>query len=246
MAGYLQKPPFPVLDVGHPLARGLVGCWSVYEGGGLTLHDVSCRQNHGTFGEVNSAKPTWARSVFGHSIFCDDAGYVLIPHDADQTGDKLTAEVWFDIEALASVPGRYYYVMLKPHGDPVVSWCLYVDDADDKLTVIVYDDSKANIDIKSDSALVSGTLYHAVLTIDGTATMYLNAVAQADTDTTATVYPATGNLFLSYSAGDYQLDGHIHKAAMWNRALSQQEISLLYHDPFCHVRSKSFNRLLCR
>lgn len=241
MSGFIPKPSVPRLNH-HPINNGLVGCWCAYEGSGLALHDVSVRQSHGTFGEVNSAKPSWCDSSFGHALLFDDAGYVQIPHDTEQTGDKLTAEVWFDIAALASVPARYYYLFLKPHGAPVVSWGIYVDDADDKLTAIVYNDAASAIDIKSDSALAANTLYHAVLTIDGTATLYLNAVAQADTDTAASVYPATGDLYLSYSAGDYQLDGHIYKAALWNRALTQSEISLLYHNPWVGVRPRTRRR----
>lgn len=45
----LQKPPLgSQVNWGHPLARGLVGCWLMNEGSGVWVQDYSGNGNHGT------------------------------------------------------------------------------------------------------------------------------------------------------------------------------------------------------
>jgi len=51
------KPPFGVrLKTGHPLAKGLVGCWVMNEGDGGIVNDLS---GNGTIGTLVNA-PTWS------------------------------------------------------------------------------------------------------------------------------------------------------------------------------------------
>lgn len=50
-----RKPRLPILNRSHPLARGMLGAWLMYEGAGEVLHDASGRGFHGTF----ISNPTW-------------------------------------------------------------------------------------------------------------------------------------------------------------------------------------------
>lgn len=45
-----MKPPFGArLNLGHPMARDLIGCWLFNEGSGNKVYDYSGQNNHGTF-----------------------------------------------------------------------------------------------------------------------------------------------------------------------------------------------------
>ena len=50
------KPPLwaPGIDLSHPLAQGLVGCWAMWEGGGDTVRDL-CAGNDATW--TNPVQP---------------------------------------------------------------------------------------------------------------------------------------------------------------------------------------------
>jgi hypothetical protein len=58
------KPVAPVLQRGHPLARGLVAAYPFYEGSGGALNDLSGNQNRGAL--QNS--PSWGGGLFGSSL----------------------------------------------------------------------------------------------------------------------------------------------------------------------------------
>ena len=232
--GYTVKPSVPRLNR-HPINTGLVGCWSAYEGSGLALHDLTVKHNHGTFGTVNGGNPSWVSSSLGHALHFDDKGYVAMVHDVVHTGDNLSVELIFDVAALPSVLGRSVRLAIKNHG-AAYSWLLYIPSTDDKLTAVVINDTVDTYTLSADAALVAGRRYHAVLTVNPTiATLYIDAVAQGDTETPGSVLEGTGTLLLSDDTAGNQHVGHIAKLAIYNRSLGQNEISLLYHDPWVGV-----------
>ena len=58
--GYTKPPPGAQIDWGHPLARGLVGCWLFNEAGGIRANGLAAA-NHGLLGEGIAANmPVWA------------------------------------------------------------------------------------------------------------------------------------------------------------------------------------------
>lgn len=62
------KPlPGAQLDRSHPLAQGLLGCWLMNEGSGLSVYDYSGNDNHG----VLTNGPTWVAGPDGGALSFD-------------------------------------------------------------------------------------------------------------------------------------------------------------------------------
>ena len=55
------------LQLGHPLARGLAGCWLMNEGSGDKVSDLSGNDNTGTF-QAGAAKPIWIPGNTGPAV----------------------------------------------------------------------------------------------------------------------------------------------------------------------------------
>jgi hypothetical protein len=67
------KPKLPILNQVHPLARGVIAAWPMYEGAGTTIHDVLPRSGH--HGTMNNMNPTssWSVNELGRVIEFDGA-----------------------------------------------------------------------------------------------------------------------------------------------------------------------------
>ena len=73
-----KKPwPYQKVNTAHPLAKGLVGCWMMNEGGGSVIHDSSGNGNDGVV-TTASVLPSWWR---GELYFKGDSekGYIALP-----------------------------------------------------------------------------------------------------------------------------------------------------------------------
>lgn len=69
------KPlPGTPLDVGHPMANGLIGCWPLNEGSGIFAADCSLNRNNGTmtaFADPASSTSGWGPGEFGGALLFD-------------------------------------------------------------------------------------------------------------------------------------------------------------------------------
>ena len=61
----LKPPKGAMLNRGHPLARGLKGCWLMNEGGGTIVNDLS---GNGNTGILSGTAPTWIAGSEGPAI----------------------------------------------------------------------------------------------------------------------------------------------------------------------------------
>mgnify|MGYP001602929224 CR=1 FL=1 len=151
-------------------------------------------------------------------------------------------QAWVKIEALVAgahaiiskfVGGSQASYMLRHDGDGTVS--LLIPDA---LTDV--DDSdcpRAGIS----SALVAGTLYHLVMIYDGTLSgnanrlkLYINNVLQTLSFTgtiPASLQDSTAAVVIGLEAllGTYEYDGIIDEVGAWSRALTADDVRVLYN-----------------
>ncbi len=231
--GYIPKPPSPVLNPAHPLSQSLVGAWLFTERSGIQVSDLSSFKNHGTLRTGNGGLPEWTGSHWGAAIDFDSQGYITAPGKSEYMDAELTVIARFKINTLPSVAGRDNYLTYLPHSEsPWASWVLYIDSASDKVTLTTRSTVPTTEVVQSDDAIEIDKWYHVAITVDRnfTSTMYIDAVAQADTETNdAGLFQADGDLQISNS-GSVQFDGIISYLKIYNRALSRNEFAQLFHN----------------
>jgi len=222
------------LNKSHHISRGLVGCWLFNEGSGGQVFDLSGNGHILSF--VNS--PTWTSGKYGSSILFDDGSSQYL------TGEKpsissypITMCCWFNSDdiaagqalmALCDASTNNDIFMISARGDQAGDYIW----AQANSTV-----GWANaVTTKSYSAntwhLACGVFESTALRkayIDGgnvgsDTTSIAPAFANIDTLSISVLDRATNALYMS---------GKIDHVMIWNRALTDAEIALLYREPFC-------------
>lgn len=238
-----QKPLLGTpLKKGHPLAKGLVGCWLFNEGSGDKVADLSGNGSTGTF--TGSAPPTWVSgrrgSATNHTgsdgyIDCGNRGvlssrtaFTIIAHNrltSLNNADALCGSIddtTHQIGMLTSEPG------IGDNNDIRVS-------VKDGLNTYGYTTADLNVvGVWNDWAVVfngSGSGNADRLKF------YHNAVLQSLTFV-GTIPASTAVITSPFSIGAWgagvnDWTGDISHVFIYNRALSAQEIQQLYFDPFC-------------
>ena len=93
-----DKPPVgSQINWGHPLARGLVGCWLLNEGAGRKAYDLSEYRNHGTLTSM-AIPPTpnsgWNPGRTGIGLSFDGVDDYVGMMTTDLYTDTITLEAW--------------------------------------------------------------------------------------------------------------------------------------------------------
>ena len=213
--------------------RGLVLWLKFNEGSGNIAYDSSFYNNHGT---IYGA--TWTDGKFGKALSFDGVDdYVDCGNDTSLRPSRITYEAWFKAN---SVSGRYTILRGSHNGD--VALC--IEDGAVKGQIDA-DPSNPTWNFVSYSPIYENIWYHAVLTWDGTyARLYVNGELK-DTDST---HP--GDIRWSDTDGtiigmsrpsslQYPFNGTIDEVRIYNRALSENEIKMLYYNRIGAVPSKT-------
>lgn len=245
-----SKPPVGTqLNLSHPLAKGLTGCWLLNESGGAVLNDISGNNNQVTL----ASAPTWGPnklSFNGSSQF----GYISSP-PASLKPAALTVAGWVKANSLSGI-------------QPVVAECP-TGMAGDGRGYYLQIGTNASFTIGNSpgggfhsatgaSTLTTGKWYHLVGTYDGTALkVYVNGVLDGTTSTSVTISytdaasggpsPQTfyiAGLHLNASgqldpANMDLLNGDIGYVYIYNRALSAAEVQQLYTAPFAFLTPRT-------
>ena len=203
------------------LWTGLLGAWDMTLGQtGTKLFDWSGKGNHGVF--VNT--PTWVSSPIGPCVLMNDANdrYIAVPHNSNlnPSGD-LTVVVSFastDTAQYAGIIGKYVandeYVINFGSSPGAIR---YAVDGTTFQTTTTWND---------------GQIHQAVITRKGVVgTIYVDGKVEASNGA-VNANPITNTVDLwigGWTAGTgYILDGTIHYAMVYNRALSASEQLLHY------------------
>lgn len=219
------KPLFAAgLNRAHPLAQGLVGCWLFNEGGGNKAYDYSGQEHHGVLTSMNDppiATSGWCAGPHGGAVAFDGSNdRVVIPNSP-----------YYDLPADSSLVVLFKVNTVAPSYQDIIAtwqngWTLYLFPND--LTFWT-----GTADIMNGGVIAVDTWYHVVLTRTGTAwVMYLNG-AQKTTGTGSTS-TSTNALQIGNrpSGGSGPLNGTVSHVSIYNRALSAQEVAMLYAFPY--------------
>jgi hypothetical protein len=246
----IVKPVKPILQMGHPLARGLLGAWTFHEGSGGTGIKIQNMANRaastGTFG-VHAAiggltAPTWVAGPFGPALSFNGTSSVIgnftrndIPL-ALHGGSEITMAVWFkgshgqSALRIQTSDGTGYALPIWEGGSSpksIFSW-------DDTTNGLIWNGSvnDGNLHFLVTTRKTSGSwINYFDSKVDGTRS------SNSTTNTfTSAAYDWVMGMF-SGSAGEFT-NGIVDAPMVWNRVLTATEVSMLYRDPFQMFRKK--------
>jgi len=223
-----QKPPRgAVLDVTHPLARGLVGCWLLNEGTGNKAWDFSLNQNSGTICGCYWTADGLRFEEKGYYVDCGNSEVFQFPEE-------------FAYVVLFKWDGNYadsnYKTLIghrKVAGSVVTLLSVYGPDS--RLRCDIYNDGRTNNLSMNGPTIQANEITLAVL----------NVKADTTTELWGGLEKSTGNVDGPFTDFDKPLcigrhtysssqdfSGWIFEALVYNRALTEDEICWLYQEPY--------------
>ena len=223
-----NKPPLGArLNPSHPLAKGLVGCWLMNEGGGGKLFDLSGKNNTGTI-----TNALWTSGKFGSCLSFDgNDDYAQITDNATLrfgTGD-FAVSAWFNY---AGVDSSGYSNIISKGRTGDAEWFM------DVFTNFVrfYAGNTMVVGSSGATSVSTNTWYNVIATRNGSnGYIYLNGLLKA-TDTSSSVdLSTTKNIKIGVNTEvtDRDFNGKIDDVKIYNYALTPSQIKQLYTEPYC-------------
>lgn len=257
-ARYTSKPGLgqAVLDRTHPLAQGLVVAWLFNECGGSRVNDAT---GHGYYGNYSGsfASNTWladASLVAGSAISFYALSNNRVACYRPQSGlprsdGLLSMSVWVKFRSLSASTATIF--------------CLDngLSETDTNVTTpktaLVYIAGSTTLGATDDGGLllagqtitpVLNTWYHLVYTHNGTAiangphNFYINGNLVATGSTFAANTGTNTRVTVGSAFTLEDLDGSIAQALLYNRTLTQADVTELYRSPFCMLQPPAARR----
>jgi hypothetical protein len=160
-----------LLGAGPASASVLSGYWSMNEGHGQVMHDLSANGNDGRIGSTKTADAhdaQWVRGIFGlgSAVRLDGNDYVVMPDTASLHPQQVTVSAWV---RASTQPGSFKYIVVKGgQGCEAGSFGLYTSD-NGGLAFYVYDGKRWYRSPSASPSLWDGRWHNAVGTYDGRA-----------------------------------------------------------------------------
>lgn len=219
--------------ISSDITTGLVGYWNFDEGSGTTAADSSGNNNTGTL--VNG--PTWVAGKIGSGALSFDgaSGYLNVANSTGLTLDEFTVSAWVKTSNLATA-----YIISKDTSTCIsyrnfwkfgLGYNTYLRSA-----VTMGNGSVANFQWTTDNSAnnVGDGQWHlvtAVFTPGVSVKMYKDGNL-IDTDTTTITGPfgvSTNPVKIGLCGNSGYFNGSLDDIRVYNRALTDQEITDLYH-----------------
>jgi hypothetical protein len=232
-----RPAPFAKLNLSHPLAQGMVGCWLLNELGGLTAFDATPYANHGILTGFGATLQNQRRS--NGLVFDGTDDYVLGTDKAllNFTLQPFTISVSFKATTLAAV--RY---LLSRGLASTSGYVMYVA-VNGALTFGTEQAGAEQLSSTAAASVVPSLWYHAVaVRLAASVKLFLDgrdvtSTAGAHTD------PLTSAIALRLAASStpalYHY-GQLMNTQIWNRALSPEDIKQLYISPYAPMGTRLF------
>jgi hypothetical protein len=213
------------------LTDGLVAYWPLDENTGVTAADTF-GSHHGT---LTSTGIDWVAGKLGNAVDCHGSdfsdGYIDIPQDADLKPASISIQAWVSLDSFGDWDG--IVANFEDTGDTESGWALFTHGTN---TVSWYVSVGGAMKWTSVS-VPAGQWTHLVGTYDGTTVkLYKNAETPVTTVTSGPIdyseYAPLGMRIGQYYDSNEQdaLDGKVDEVALWNRALDESEVQMLYNE----------------
>jgi len=225
----LLSTPRPVQALGsRDLQSGLVGSWNFDEGSGTTLHDSSGKGNDG----VIEGGPHWTQGVCGGALKFDGVqDYVKIPDSPSLnlgTG-PFSYSVWVRLDAVPSAVNQILSKRTMAGNDYELQ-----TQAGSTLEYIFGDPNKGYSRHFSSKALDQNIFYLAtVVRTGGKGYLYINDSLDMTLNSTQDVNSSSPLYFGIDPFMSEYLNGTLDEIRIYDRALSLDEIRVLYNRTTC-------------
>jgi len=229
---YKMKPPVSArLIKGHPLARGIVGCWLFNEGSGNKVFDLSGNGNTGLFGTGTNI-PTWKSGKFGPATSFDGDDHINMGNVLNMGTDSWTWIFSIKVDVYADSG-----IIWEKRGGDAVSYFQFKT-ALTGFQFLVHDGTNLQPIIINES---STDYIHFAVVYDrsdpGTGfRLYQNSIlytADLEQTVTASIVNTKNYAFGRRVGAGNGLQGILDYGMSFNCALSASEIAQLYREPFC-------------
>jgi hypothetical protein len=233
------KPTQAVIDAGHPLARGIVGCWMMLTPTGLALPDLSGYGNHGAIG--GTAVPTWTVTPFGYGLTFNGASGFVDCGSNPILDDLSQWTVAMRIRPVDSGEGFFGRILDKSGGSGFRRIGT-TDGTNHEIRVDVEEGGSTYLATPVTTWLENRWDYVVTVNdITGAVNRtYLNGVAQTaltGLGAGGVTTEAAGNLFIGNNSGQTNtFNGVISELIHWNRLLTPSEALWLQSEPYAFLR----------
>lgn len=205
---------------------GLVGAWLFDEGKGEAITDSS---DNGLDGKIAQGKPKWVEGKFDGAMEFGGADMVTVDDDNALDLENFTLAAWVNIPKIS---GAWQIIASKETRNPTGrNYGLFGNIN----TGVIHYSFTTNAGWKSfdaKTAVTDGDWHHVAGTYDGSDfKLYLNGALDAQVSP-GTKPDTSDNLFFigGCDIGNYWMSGAIDEVALYDRPLSEKEISELMDD----------------
>lgn len=237
--GYTKQLSY-TLDSSHPLSHGLIGCWLTGESPAGSIKDYSGRGQ--TMSVLGTPSTILQASHHGGQAFSCNGRNCYGTGSFYTITYPLTLSVWVYYLGNPGFGDEYEFISLTDRTGTGSSYEISVFNGVgfSHLSCIAYDGTNYR-KLQTASAPTSIGWYHvaAVFKDSSTFSLYLNGVLQTVSTSTGgsgTPHPSpltNANLGVYLVAGPgKQFNGYLEGGRVYNRALSQDEINILYTEPY--------------
>ena len=240
MPGYIPKIDHPKLNRALPISRGIVGIWPMVEKGSADIiYDYANALNGSKVGTVSINDTPWGKGRLFPATTSQN--YTIPVNPLINFGDGITDKP-FSVFILYSAPDANNRALIgKDQPGTTREWMFRT--VGGSLYFFLFDQASGGTYIgrNTNAILVANTWYSAIATYNGSSAssgvkIYLNAVKVDTTDAASGSYIAMNNTGLNILIGEQQgflgMNGTIAASAIWNRELTQNDVSLISHNPF--------------
>ena len=234
-----QKPPIGAkLNFGHPLAKGLVGCWLFNEGSGDKVFDYSGQGNNGTV--MNVAAQTiasgWNSGVQGNALRFDGSNdYVRVANNKHFDFGAKDFTIYCRIYFYSMPTGNRYPNEVAPFcqgpAGSVDENAFYIGS-----TTIRFCSSDNSIVLEPNHGMTVNRWYGAFCTrIGNNWSIYVDAILIGTATDTRTLASYTDPIdIMGDDAGAKNVfNGLMSEQYVYNRGLTATEIAYLNASPHC-------------
>jgi hypothetical protein len=210
-------------------ANGLVGWWP-FNG---NAQDESGNGNNGTLNSPSITTDRFGNAGAAYS-FNGSTDYInteLTPQLSISSNSDISISYWCNFNSLNNQPQETFFLIDSLYSKGIASW---YDPSNNKIVVNSSDFGASYNDVFAVNVTASNIWYNVFVSVNipsNSIKLYINGVLQGTSNTTSLVISDFKYLHIGrhgISPNLWHMNGKIDDIGLWNRALTQEEITSLY------------------